>query len=169
MNICINKCSRSHSHSNGLTCPCHMMMQTDSMYGARVCTHRHTHRLAAVPDVRWNKILSPRCTSSSILILAWLLMQSHKCHIASLRGATNRNMNMGKMRGKSFFRSLSLIFPLANRLVPNPPGIRGDKLFLIGYIGINKHMSVANLHCRRQFLLSNFISCLVSKSYFSLR
>lgn len=48
------------------------------------------------------------------------------------------------MREKSFFHSLSLLFPSANRLVPNPPGISGDKLFLIGYIEINKHTSAAN-------------------------
>lgn len=107
--------------------------------------YTHTHRVAVVPDLRWNEILlSPRLTSSSILLLAWLLKRSHKCHIASLGGTTNRNINMGRMREKSFFLSLSLVLPSANRLVPNPPGIRGDKLFLIGYIGINKHMSVAN-------------------------
>lgn len=51
---------------------------------------------------------------------------------------------MGKMREKSLFHSLSVFFPSANRLEPNPPRIRGDKMFLIGYIGINKHMSAAN-------------------------
>lgn len=119
---------------------------------------RHTLRTVHVyvythtrSDLQWWQISGG--TKSSCLpdwppllshVLAGLLERSHKCHITSSRGTTNRNINTGRMREKSFFRSLSLFSPSANRLVPNPPGIRGDKLSLIGYIGINKHMSVAN-------------------------
>lgn len=116
----------------------------DTHYVWYACLYTHTQTSSGARSQVERNPLSPRLTSSSIPLSAWLLMQSHKCHIASSGGTTNRNINMGKMREKSFFRSLSLFFPSANRLVPNPPGIRRDKLFLIGYIGINKHMSVAN-------------------------
>lgn len=124
------------------------------------CMYTHAHRLAVVPDLSWNEILLSLRLTFSIPLLAWLLKRSHKSHTASLGGTTNRNINMWRMREKSFFHSLSLFFPSANRLVPNPPGIRGDTLSLIGYIGTNKHMSVANsLDCRRQFLSRHFVSC----------
>lgn len=110
-------------------------MQTHTMAWCS-CMNAHTYppRLAAVQDARWSKILSPRLTSSS--------MQSHKCHTALLGGTTN--INMGKMREKKLCSLPFSLFPSANRLVPNPPGIRGDELFLIGYIEINKHMSVSD-------------------------
>lgn len=46
---------------------------------------------------------------------------------------------------KSHFHCLSFFFfPSANRLVRNPPRIRRDKMSLIGYIAINKHMPAPN-------------------------
>lgn len=129
----------------------HMIMQTHTHTHIRFSMIWGTHTQmsnSARCQVEQNPP-SPRLTSSSIPPLAWLLMQSHKCHITSSGGSTNRNINMGKKREKSFFYfapflSLTPPPPPANRLAPNPAGMRGDKLFLIGYIEINKHMSVAN-------------------------
>lgn len=42
----------------------------------------------------------PDLTSSSFHLLAWLLMRSHKCHIASLGGTTSRNINMGVLEAE---------------------------------------------------------------------
>lgn len=101
-------------------------------------------KLTVVPHLRWNKIISFSCCLCPPLAL--LLMQSHKCHITSLRGTPNRNINRGKDdREKPFSLPLVLFFfPSANRLVRNPPRIRRDKKSLIGYIAINKHMPAPN-------------------------
>lgn len=113
------------------------------------CMYTHAHRLAVVPDLSWNEILLSLRLTSYIFLLAWLLKRSHKSHIASLGGTTNRNINMWRMREKSFFHSLSLFFP-------NPPGIRGDKLSLIGYIGTNKDVCCKQPTLQKAIFITSF-------------
>lgn len=67
---------------------------------------------------------------------AWVLAQSRRCHIASVRVAANRNINTAETRERSCFSFFFSIYfarrpphhhlhPTANRLATNPAGIGG--------------------------------------------